>query len=256
MALLGKKLSESSIRHAFFTRKGGVSKQLYASMNGGLGSQDNPENVQENRSRMANFLKVLPENFLSLYQIHSPHVVTVNQAWTLENRPKADAMVTKSRGFALAIATADCGSLLFADPKARVIGAAHAGWKGALGGIVENTIQAMESLGANRADICAVLGATISAPAYEVGLEFKSSFLEHASDNDKFFTLSITKQDKFHFNLPLYIAYQMQKAGIKNFEDLQRCTYTEEADFFSFRRATHRGEPDYGRQISAIMLAA
>jgi len=246
-------LAINGIRHAFFTRQGGVSSGLYSSLNGGLGSSDDAESVHENRRRMANFMGVSSDKFLSLYQIHSPDVVTVTEPWTLQNRPKADAMVTRIEGLTLAIATADCGPILFADPEAHVIGAAHAGWKGALFGVLEATVEAMEKIGANRERITAVLGPTISQNAYEVGIEFKEQFLTADMNYASFFK-SGTKEGKSFFDLPAFIEYRLTGANIKNFVSLEQCTYGDENRFFSFRRTTHRGEQDYGRLISAIAL--
>ena len=248
-----KTLAFDGIQHAFFTRQGGVSSGLYSSLNGGLGSSDDADSVHENRRRMANFMGSSSDKFLSLYQIHSPDVVTVTEPWTLQNRPKADAMVTRIEGLTLAIATADCGPILFADPEARVIGAAHAGWKGALFGVLEATVAAMEKIGANRERITAVLGPTISQNAYEVGIEFKEQFLTADMNYASFFK-SGTKEGKSFFDLPAFIEYRLTGANIKNFVSLEQCTYGDENRFFSFRRTTHRGEQDYGRLISAIAL--
>jgi polyphenol oxidase len=242
----------ASTKHAFFTRQGGVSQGLYASLNGGVGSQDEAEHVIENRCLMAAHMGVAPERFLSLYQIHSPTVITVTDPWSVEKRPQADAMVTREKGLALAIATADCGPVLFVDAKAGVIGAAHAGWKGAYGGVLEATINAMELLGATRSHITAVIGPTISAKAYEVGPEF----VERLTSNDKtyarFFTLGL--KDRSHFDLPAFIRYRLEVMKLSAIDDIKACTLSDEARFYSYRRATLRGEPDYGRLISAILL--
>jgi len=248
-------LAINGIRHAFFTRQGGVSSGLYSSLNGGLGSSDDAESVHENRRLMANFMGTSSDRFLSLYQIHSPDVVTVSEPWTLQNRPKADAMVTRMEDITLAIATADCGPVLFTDPEARVIGAAHAGWKGALFGVLEATVAAMEKIGANRERISAVLGPTISQNAYEVGPEFKEQFLSTDTNYAPFFKNG-TKDGKSFFNLPAFIEYRLAEAKIKHFVSLDHCTYGDENRFFSFRRTTHRSEQDYGRLISAIMLTS
>ncbi len=239
--------------HAFFTREGGTSTGLYASLNGGLGSQDDPRHVEENRARMAAALHVEPSHLLSLYQIHSPEVITVTKPWSIADRPKADGMVTRHTGIALGIGTADCGPILFLDDKARVIGACHAGWKGALGGVIDATISAMEKLGADRSHIRAVLGPTISRQAYEVGSDFVSAFEAKDKDGLSFFSEGKTA-DKRQFDLPAYIGHRVKRAGVMQFEDLALCTYADEERFFSFRRTTHRKEPDYGRLIAAIAL--
>lgn len=246
-------LTSHGITHAFFTREGGVSSGLYMSLNGGLGSKDDPEHVQENRARMAAALHVAPSHLLSLYQIHSADVITVKKPWAIADRPKADGMVTKSEGIALGIGTADCGPILFQDDKARVIGACHAGWKGALGGIIDATITAMEKLGATRADIRAVLGPTISRRTYEVGADFVAQFELQDKESLPYFSEG-RSPDKRHFDLPAYIGHRISRAGIGQFEDLALCTYADEQRFFSFRRTTHRKESDYGRLIAAIAL--
>lgn len=246
-------LTSESASHAFFTREGGVSSGLYTSLNGGLGSSDDPAHVRENRARMAATLRVEPTKLLSLYQIHSPDVVTVSAPWSVADRPKVDGMVTKIDGIALGIGTADCGPVLFLDERARVIGACHAGWKGALGGVIDATISAMEMLGADRSQIRAALGPTISRAAYEVGDDFVSAFESKDKDGLAFFSDGKTS-DKKQFDLPAYIGHRVKRAGVMQFEDLALCTYADEERFFSFRRTTHRKEPDYGRLIAAIAL--
>jgi polyphenol oxidase len=246
-------LSASGIRHAFFTREGGVSSGIYASLNGGQGSDDTPDAVAENRRRMAAHMGVEPARFLSLYQIHSPDVVTVSTPWPNAERPKADAMVTRETGVALAIGTADCGPILFADRQAGAIGAAHAGWKGAFGGVLEATLAAMEALGASRGHIKVALGPMLSVANYEVGPEFLEKFLAADADNARFFRPG-PKPDHPHFNLPGYIAMRLERAGVGAIDDLALCTYADEARFYSYRRKTHRQEADYGRLIAAIVL--
>ncbi len=241
-----------TVRHAFFTRQGGVSDGIYASLNGGIGSSDEPSKVHENRRRMAEALRVAPDAMISVYQVHSPDAVLVEGPWT-GDRPKADAMVTAVPGLALSITTADCGPVLFADAGARVIGAAHAGWRGAVTGVLEATIEAMERLGAKRQDIVAVLGPTISQAAYEVGPDFIKRFAEEAPGHERFFKAA-TKPDHAMFDLPGFIGARLETAGIREFTDLGLCTYSDEERFFSYRRTTHRKEPDYGRLISAIAL--
>ena len=243
----------SHIRHGFFTREGGVSKGIYASLNCGYGSDDDRECVRENRARVAGKLSVEPEKLLTVYQIHSPDVVTVSDPWDPESAPQADAMVTSESGIALGILTADCAPVLFADEKAHVIGAAHAGWKGAIGGVLEATIEAMIGLGAERGRIVAAIGPCISKDAYEVGAEFRERFLEADTANSKWFAAS-ENDGHFMFDLPGYAEARLEAADIGTVAVVGRCTYQEPKRFFSYRRTTHRKEKDYGRQISALML--
>jgi len=252
--LQAKSLALDGIAHAFFTRTGGVSDGIYASLNGGTGSNDATERIAENRARMARMLGVSADRFLTAYQIHSPDVVVVEEPWTPDRRPRADAIVTRTPKLAVGISTADCGPLLFADAEARVVGAAHAGWRGALTGVIEATLAAMETLGAERTRIAAALGPTISQRNYEVGPEFVARFIAADAGNERFFAPS-GKEGHAMFDLPGYIALRMQRAGVGSFEDLGLCTYAEPERFFSFRRTTHRNEPDYGRHINAIALA-
>src|SRR5262245_24666653 len=244
----------ANIRHAFFTRSGGVSPGVYASLNGGVGSNDRPENVAENRARMAAILGVSPARLLTAYQIHSPDVVVAEAPWTRDARPRADAIVTRVPRLAIGVATADCGPLLLADGDARVIGAAHAGWRGALTGVIEATIASMERLGADRKAMTVALGPTIRQANYEVGPEFVERFLSADAGNARFFAASQKRQHAL-FDLAGYIAARVRTAGIVQFEDLGLCTYAEPERFFSYRRTTHNGEPDYGRHINAIALA-
>jgi polyphenol oxidase len=244
----------AGIRHAFFTRDGGVSDGIYASLNGGPGSEDAPANVSENRARMAAMLGVRPDRFLTAYQIHSPDVVTIEQPWSAHERPRADAIVTTTRGLAIGVTTADCGPVLLADQQAGVIGAAHAGWRGAVTGVLEATIAAMERCGADRARIVVALGPMIRQPNYEVGPEFVARFTAEDGANARFFQPS-PQPDHALFDLPSYIAARLARAGITRVEDLGHCTYGDPARFFSYRRSTHRQERDYGRHINAIALA-
>lgn len=253
MVIEAPALSCPGIRHAFFTREGGVSEGPYASLNGGTGSADDPSRVAENRARMAARLDVAAQKLVSVRQIHSAHAVVVERPWSPDGRPEGDGMVTKVPGIALGIATADCGPVLFADHQAGVIGAAHAGWRGALGGILEATIVAMEGLGAQRRRIVAVLGPTISGAAYEVGPEFAATFQKADPANGRFFRPHGCEGHAL-FDLPSYIGARLKAADIGAFSDLGLCTYADEARFFSFRRTTHRGEADYGRLIAAIAL--
>jgi polyphenol oxidase len=254
MMIKASTLAFDGIRHGFFTREGGVSGGLYASLNGGVGSKDDAGHVAENRARMAGALGVAPERFLTAYQIHSPQVLVVETPWTAETRPRADAIVTRMRALAIGISTADCGPVLFADPKARVIGAAHAGWRGALTGVVEAAIGAMEQLGAKRGEIRAVLGPMIRQQNYEVGADLIARFGAEDPASNRFFAPA-TRDGHAMFDLAGYINSRLSRAGIHHIEDLGHCTYADPAKFFSFRRTTHRGEADYGRHVNAIALA-
>jgi YfiH family protein len=241
-----------NIRHAFFTRAGGVSDGIYASLNGGLGSKDAPNKVAENRARMAAALGVAPARFLTCYQIHSPNVVIAATPWGRAATPEADAIVTREPGLAVGVLTADCGPVLFADAEAGVVGAAHSGWKGALGGVLEATIVAMETLGAKRARIRAAMGPLIRQENYEVGPEFVARFTADDAANAQYFAPS-PKAGHAMFDLPAYVAARLGRAGVA-LEDLKLCTYADPARFFSYRRTTHRAEPDYGRHVNAIVL--
>ncbi|HEX3708738.1 MAG TPA: peptidoglycan editing factor PgeF [Pseudolabrys sp.] len=243
----------AGIRHAFFTRDGGVSQGVYATLNGGVGSKDATDKVDENRARMAAALGVAPDHLLTAYQIHSPEVVVADTPWTKDNRPRADAIVTRTPKLAVGVSTADCGPLLFADTEAGVVGAAHAGWRGAFGGVIDATVAAMENLGARRARIAAALGPTIRQPNYEVGPEFVERFTAADSGNARFFSAS-PRAGHAMFDLTGYIAARIERAGIVNFEDLGLCTFAEPERFFSYRRMTRLGEADYGRHINAIAL--
>ena len=241
------------IRHGFFTRRGGKSDGLYSALNCGFGSGDDLEIVAYNRSEVARALGTTGENLCSAYQIHSPKAVTLTVPWTRETAPEADAMVTSTPGVALGILTADCVPVLFADPVAKVIGAAHAGWKGAYSGVIENTLAAMEALGAARTHITTAIGPAIEQRSYEIGSEFRDRLLTQEPENDRFFISSL--RDNHHmFNLKGYVKSRLTNAGIGSINMLANDTCSEEGDFFSFRRATLRQEPVYGRQISAIIL--
>ena len=250
LTLAAKNLDLPGIAHGFFGRQGGVSGGIYASLNCGPGSGDDKAHVEENRRRVQATMGATTLN--TLYQIHSPNVATVAGAWD-GTPPLADAMVTATPGIALGILTADCAPVLFADAEARVIGAAHAGWKGALGGVLEATISAMEMLGARRARIAAAVGPCISQANYEVGPEFIARFTAEDPANARFFVPS-DRAGHHRFDLEGYVAHRLRAASVDRIETLGACTYAREADFFSFRRTTHRGEKDYGREISAIVL--
>jgi hypothetical protein len=242
------------VRHAFFTREGGVSQGIYASLNGGVGSNDDRTHVTENRARMAAALGVAPAALVTPYQIHSADVVVAEGPWTPEARPRADAIVTRTPGLAIGVSTADCGPVLLADGSARVIGAAHAGWRGALAGVTDAAIAAMERLGAERRRIVAALGPMIRQRSYEVGTELADRFVAADPANGRFFRPA-GKAGHAMFDLSGYIAARLAAAGIGTIEDLAECTYADPQTYYSFRRTTHRGEPDYGRHVNAITLA-
>lgn len=240
------------LRHAFFTREGGVSEGIYAGLNGGLGSSDVPDHVRENRRRMAAQLGVSSDSFLSLHQVHSPDVVVATGPWEGPARPKADAIVTRTANLAIGVTAADCGPVLFVDPQARVIGAAHAGWKGALTGVLEATIDAMETEGAERKRIIAAIGPLIRQQSYEVGAEFVDRFLAASADHAIFFLPSV-REGHAMFDLAGFIRARLEAAGVLMIDDLGHDTYADER-FFSYRRSVHRKEPDYGRHVHAILL--
>jgi YfiH family protein len=246
-------LTLAGIRHGFFTRAGGVSSGLYASLNGGVGSQDDAGRVMENRARMAAALGVEPRRLLTAYQTHSPNVVVAEAAWKTENRPQADAIVTRMRALAIGITTADCGPVLFADPRAGVIGAAHAGWRGALTGVIEATIAAMERLGAAPGQIRAAIGPMIRQRNYEVGADLVARFGSEDPASSRFFAPA-KRDGHAMFDLAGYIAARLKRAGIIKVEDVGLCTYADPEQFFSYRRTTHRAEADYGRHVNAIAL--
>jgi len=241
------------IRHGFFTREGGVSTGIYGSLNCGLGSRDDAENVRQNRALVAQTLGVAPDHLLTLYQIHSATAVVVDKAWDGE-AAGADALVTRTPGLAIGALTADCAPVLFCDPEARVIAAAHAGWRGALSGIAEATVAAMEELGASRERMLAVIGPSISQRAYEVGAEYVDRFLAEEPTSSVFFMTDDSSGEP-HFDLSGYVAERLSRAGVGTISDLGLCTYCDETRLFSYRRSQHHGEDDYGRQISAIVLA-
>jgi hypothetical protein len=240
------------IRHGFFTRQGGVSSGIYGTLNCGPGSRDEPGNVSENRARVAEALGVGADRLLTLYQIHSAEAVVADKPWKKDS-PEADAIVTSVPGLAVAVLTADCAPVLFCDPHARVIGAAHAGWRGALSGIVESTVAAMEKLGAKRERIAAAIGPAISQGAYEVGADYMERFLAEEAQSGAFFSTDEASGEP-HFDLSGYVAERLNRAGVGGAADLGLCTYCDESRFFSYRRSQHHGEADYGRQISAIVL--
>lgn len=239
------------IAHGFFTRRGGVSDGIYAGLNVGSGSNDVPEKVVENRRRVAESLGVAPDRLVTVHQVHSPDVIHVT-APLPDPRPKADAMVTNVPGIAIGALSADCGPVLFADHEAGVIGSAHAGWRGAFGGVLENTVEAMIGLGARRENIVAVLGPAIGPENYEVGPEFHAEFIGRNPAYTAYFRPS-DKPDHKLFDLWTFITDRLAGAGVQA-EALRQCTYADEDQFYSYRRTTHRREPDYGRQIAAIAI--
>ncbi|MGH6876175.1 MAG: peptidoglycan editing factor PgeF [Rhizomicrobium sp.] len=243
----------AGVAHVFFGRKGGVSTGIYDSLNCGPGSRDDRDNVIENRRRALEAFAPPESRLATLYQIHGARAVTVREPWQIGEQPKADAMATAASDVALGILTADCAPILLADPEARIVGAAHAGWKGALAGVVESAIGMMEKLGARRERIAAAIGPCISQPAYEVGAELRAQVLADISRDECFFAPS-DQSEHWRFDLPAYAHSRLELAGVHNISDLSICTYARESVFYSFRRATHRGESDYGRQLSAIML--
>lgn len=248
-------LESEGVTHGFFTRKGGVSSGLYAGLNVGSGSRDIASAVTENRRRAASYMNPAmnpaSEDIVTPWQVHSPDAVIVKGPFQGE-KPKADAIVTATPGLVIGVVTADCGPILFSDANACVIGAAHAGWKGALDGVLENTVAAMEQLGAKRADIKAVLGPSISQRNYEVGPEFTAAFLARETGFKRFFAES-SRPEHSMFDLRSFTLHRLEAAGVE-FAMTDDCTYADEKNFFSYRRATHRSEPDYGRQLSAISI--
>ena len=255
MMVCGSSLAAiDGVRHGFFTRQGGISSGVYASLNCGPGSRDDAANVAENRARVAEILGVKPDRLLSLSQQHSAEALTVKKPWDAAKQPQADAMVTATPGLALGVLTADCAPVLFADGEAGVIGAAHAGWRGALSGIIEATVEAMEKLGAKPERITAVIGPAISQKAYEIGSDYVERFLAEEPGSEAFF-ITDEGSGEPHFDLPGYVAERLARAGVGSIADLGLCTYCEETRLFSYRRSQHHGEEDYGRQISAIVVA-
>lgn len=240
------------VRHAFFTREGGVSEGLYASLNVGQGSRDDPARVAENRKRVAEALQA--PALVTAYQIHSPDTVVATSPWTRADAPRADAIVTKTPALAIGVTIADCGPVLLADATAGVIGAVHAGWRGALDGVIESAVAKMEALGAARSRIVAAIGPLIRQPSYEVGPEFVARFREADPAFARYF-VPAPRDGHALFDLPGFIALQLNAAGVGAIDDLGLDTYSDEARFFSFRRSTHRGEPDYGRLVAAIALS-
>jgi YfiH family protein len=241
----------SPVRHGFFSRRGGASSGIFSGLNCGHGSSDQTEAVALNRRRVADAMEVTPDALIGVYQVHSPTALTVEGPQNGE-KPRADAIVTATPGLALTILTADCQPVLFADREAQVIGAAHAGWRGALDGVLETTLDAMEALGAKRENTCAVIGPTISQRAYEVGPNFMDEFIAESADNTRFFANG--QDDRLQFDLPAFGLHRLRQAGIGQAEWTRHCTYSDPERFYSYRRSTHAKEADYGRLISVIKL--
>jgi polyphenol oxidase len=237
-------------RHGFFTRKGGASSGIFAGLNCGTGSTDQTEIVAINRARVAEAMGLGPEALVTVHQVHSARALAVTGPLSI--RPEADALVTATPGVLLAVLTADCQPVLFHDPKAGVIGAAHAGWRGAVDGVLEATVAAMEALGADRSRMVAVIGPSISQAAYEVGPEFLDRFRSEDSKNTRFFANG--SGDRMLFDLPGYGLHRLRRAGVGRAEWTGHCTYSDAVRFYSYRRTTHAGEADYGRLISTIRL--
>jgi YfiH family protein len=245
---------EPTVRHAFFTRRGGISGGVYASLNCGFGSGDRIEHVERNRALAASRLDLPPEQLVTCHQVHRTDVIPVEQPWRREANPRADGMVTKVPGIALGILAADCAPVLFADPSAGIVGAAHGGWRGALAGIMEATVAAMIALGARADRIRAGIGPCIGQPSYEVGPEFEAAFAEADPESPAFF-VPAARAGHFRFDLPGYIAHRLGRLGLAAVECSGHDTAAEEDQFFSYRRACLRGEKDYGRGLAAIALA-
>ncbi len=240
----------SPLRHGFFTRRGGASSGVFEGLNCGTGSSDQSEVVAINRARVAEAMGVPADHLLGVHQVHSPTVITVDGP--MGEQPKADALVTATPGLALSILTADCQPVLFADPDAKVIGAAHAGWRGALDGVLSATVEAMEAVGASRDNITAIIGPSISQAAYEVGPEFFEDFMAQDPDFARFFAQGTG--DRMQFDLPAFGLHQLRTAGVGHAEWTRHCTYSDPGRFYSYRRTTHEKEADYGRLIAAITL--
>lgn len=241
------------IRHGFFTREGGVSEGVYGSLNCGFGSSDNREAVAENRARAARRLGASPDALVTGYQIHSPDVATVTVPWSAADSPKVDGLVTRTRGVLLGVLAADCTPVLFADPKSGVVGTAHAGWGGARGGVLEATVKAMTEIGATPENITAAIGPTIGPDSYEVGPEFPARFTDVDPAAAGYFRAA-ERPGHFMFDLPGYVMLRLRRLGLGAIVPTVGDTYSDPDRFFSYRRTCHRGETDYGRGLSAIML--
>ena len=242
------------IRHGFFTRLGGVSEGLYASLNCGPGSADAAQNVAENRARVARHLGGHRPEVATVYQVHSGDAVVIDGPVDASARPKADAVVTRTPGLVIGILTADCAPVLLADPEAGIAGAAHAGWRGAVSGVIEAAVASMESIGARRNRIVAAIGPAINQVSYEVGPDFEEALLKRCPTNEVFLARN-NDHGRSHFDLPGFVEMRLRASGVGQVERQSACTYANESLFFSYRRSQHRSEGDYGRQISAIVVA-
>ena len=239
------------VAHGFFTRAGGVSGGIYAHLNCGLGSKDDPAHVAVNRGRVAAHLGA--SAIVTPYQVHGAAVIVAEKPWSRDDMPRCDAIVTRVPGLAIGVLTADCAPVLLAEPDARIVGAAHAGWRGAIEGVVEAAIDKMIALGARRERIAAAVGPCIGVAAYEVGPEFEARFVEHHPANTQFFERPV-KGGKPHFDLSAYVVTRLRLARIARVDAIEACTFTNDSEFFSFRHAQAHKHADYGRQISAIVL--
>lgn len=246
-------LRAANVRHGFFTRAGGASEGIYAGLNCGIGSRDDTGVVIQNRAQVAAHLRSAFADVVTLYQVHSGDALEATAPIARDQLPKADAVVSRTPGLAIGVLTADCTPVLFADAAAGVVAAAHAGWRGAAGGVLESTLSTMERLGAVRGRIAAAIGPTISQESYEVGEDFATAVRAADIESQSFFAPG-AGPGKYQFDLPGYVAHRLARAGLTDVERQTPCTYRNESNFFSFRRATHRGEADYGRQISAIVV--
>jgi hypothetical protein len=253
MMLVADNLAAVPVRHGFFTREGGVSEGIFASLNCGYGSGDDADKIAENRGRVAAALDVAPAALVTSFQVHGTEVSVVDAPWPREAAPKADAMASATPGVALGILTADCAAVLLADPQARVIGAAHAGWRGALNGVVESAVAAMERLGADRVRIRAAIGPCIGRASYEVGPEFPAPFLARDPGSAALFAPA-KREGHFRFDLSAYVGRTLREAGIANVVRMNADTCADPR-FFSYRRATLAGEKSYGRALSVIALS-
>ena len=242
----------AGVPHGFLGRRGGVSTGILAGLNVGTGSGDDREAIAENRRRA--IAAVLPgAELATVHQIHSPEAVYVAEPWPQDSRPRADAMVTDRPRLLLGILTADCAPVLLADEQAGVVGAAHAGWRGALAGVTDSVVAEMEAIGARRERIAAAIGPCIAMPSYEVDEAFRQRLLDADPANDRFF--SAAAAGTLHFDLPAYVRHRLIAAGVGEVETIHLDTYADPDRFYSYRRATHRGEPTYGRQVSLVGLS-
>ena len=255
MKTLADNLSDhEGISHGFFGARGGVSKGIYTTLNCGQGSKDDPDFVASNRQIVASDLGVNADHLVSPYQVHSFEAMIVDHPWRPDvERPRLDALVTKTSGLAIGVMTADCAPVLFCDPVAKIVGAAHAGWRGAFGGVLDDTIEKMCSLGANRQNIAATVGPAISLEIYEVGDEFRDNILQEDQRNARFFAKP-AGADKVHFDLQAYARHRLMAAGLENTGIIAHCTFALKDQYFSYRRSQASGDADYGRQISAIVI--